>query len=269
MPHPTGIEIFCINKNQVDREAVRQWLDHMGATTYEIPEAATPSDAVVGLAAKLCYRSFEVGLNENVTRVRKDWVDYIDNILASEHGSVLHHASYTFAIEGLSRVCTAEMNRHSAGVGISEASMRYIRTSDLGYWLPLSIRKNDGDDPNTAVRKHRTREILDEAFAHAERLHKELCDLWHIDEVSFHEKKKLTSLFRRIIPMGVATGVVYTFNFRALRHIIALRSTPAAEEEIAYLAGAIAVHMCREEPNVFGDFEQDENGFWKPKYRKV
>ena len=70
------------------------------------------------MAAKRCYMSFEAGLNPNVTRVRKDLTEYLDNVLKSGHGSVLEHATYTFAIENVSRVFTGELNRHRAGVGI-------------------------------------------------------------------------------------------------------------------------------------------------------
>ena len=38
---------------------------------------------------RLCYRSFEPGLNPNVTRVRPNNAAHLKNIIATGHGSVL------------------------------------------------------------------------------------------------------------------------------------------------------------------------------------
>ena len=48
-----------------------------------------------------------------------------------------------------------------------------------------------------------------------------------------------------------------------------MRASEAAEEEIAYVFGKIAKLMAQEEPMLFGDFSENENGFWAPKYPKV
>lgn len=264
------IFIEVIAKTQIDKPGVRRWLDHIGAVDYELPDEATASDSVIGLAAKLCYRSFQPGLNPNVTRVRSDWHEYMENILRSGHGSVLRHATYTFALEGVSRVLTAEMNRHAAGVAISECSMRYIRFKDIPYWLPFAWRPAPGDNPELARKKRQSREILARSMLRAQEDYLEYCGVWDIDNIeSFHEKKLLTSAFRRSVPMGVSTGVIYTLNFQALRHIIALRSSPEAEEEIAYVAGCMAKTMVESEAPLFGDFRQDDQGFWRPVHLKV
>jgi len=258
MPHLKEIQIFPIARSGIDSDEVREWLASVGASGYEFPK--TP-DAVVGLAAKRCYMSFEPGLNPNVTKVRKDWHKYLTNILKSGHGSVCEHATYSFAIEGITRVCTAELNRHRAGAAISEGSMRYIRFDDIGFWMPLLFRGED-------QRSVETRKEFFEAFKEDEERYKRLCALWEIENGGFARKKKLTSAFRRIVGMGVSSGGVWTWNFRALRHIIALRSTPHAEEEIALLASMLGKYMVEMEPRLFGDFKQVD-GFWVPEYAKV
>lgn len=308
------IEVFCIAKTSVDRQEVKRWIDHLGATGYDIPseEAVTNPALLVALAAKRCYLSFEPGtLNPNVTKVRKDITEYLDNVLKSSHGSVLEHACYSFAIEGVSRVFTGELNRHRAGVGISEGSMRYIRYQDIPWWMPPSIKLTfdeenlrqrvceeiqDSYTRSGVVRDMDDQVILDKftadervaisvlnkklASQHVFRDHMvmteqnyaKLQDIWKEElapESKFHAKKQVTSMMRRIIPMGVATGGVWTFNLRAIRHIIALRASEAAEEEIAYVFGKIAKFITEQEPALFGDFTQDENGFWRPRYVKV
>jgi thymidylate synthase (FAD) len=268
------IKIFNIARTEVDREEVRRWLDHVGANGYEIPDEATASSPalLIALAAKRCYMSFEPGLNPNVTKVRRDMVAYFDNILLSRHGSVLEHAVYSFAIEGISRVFTAEMNRHRAGWAISEGSLRYIRfDKDIPWWLPTSLQPNEKDDPDLALRKARSVEIFRRAFGHQEECYAELLQVWDMDAShhNFHYKKVVTSCLRRIVGLGVATGGVWTGNMRALRHVIAMRATEAAEEEIFYVFDQIARMMVAKEPLIFNDFKTDENGFWTPEHWKV
>jgi thymidylate synthase (FAD) len=268
------IEIFNIARTVVDREEVRRWLDHIGATNYEIPEDGAVSNPalLIALAAKRCYMSFEPGLNPNVTKVRKDMTDYIDHILESGHGSVLEHSVYTFALEGISRVFTAEMNRHRAGWAISEGSLRFIRfDKNIPWWLPTSLQINPGDDADLAMRKARSVSVFDKAFRHQEECYGELLKIWDMEtgHHNFSYKKKVTSCLRRIVGLGVATGGVWTGNIRALRHVITMRASEAAEEEIFYVFQKIGCMMIEKEGLLFGDFSPNENGALIPKYKKV
>lgn len=269
------IEIFNIARTTVDREAVRKWLDHIGADDWEIPSSTDLTDPalLVALAAKRCYMSFEVGLNPNITRVRSDLVAYLDNILASGHGSVLEHSVYTFALEGVSRVFTAEMNRHRAGWAISEGSLRFIRfDKDIPWWLPTCLKGNPKDDTDLDLRKHKTRVVFIRAFRQMMENYAECLEIWDMKEGhhNFSYKKKMTSCFRRIIGLGVATGGVWTGNLRALRHVIALRANePMAEEEIFHVFSRIGEIMVEREKALFGDFSQETgSGFQNTqKYR--
>jgi len=299
------IEIFNIARTEVDREAVKRWLDFIGVSEdFELPEDGALSDPalLVAVAAKRCYKSFEVNpdLNPNVTRIRKDWVEYLDNVLAVGHGSVIEHSVYTFAIENVSRVFTAEMNRHRAGWAISEGSMRFIRFGEaVPYWEPTSIQGPDVLDKNSLStlqdisytyiktlltyvdafkvdtleeKKHATRVLFERHFSNMRDWYGLLEHIWK-DELAkdstFKQKKDLTSLFRRGIGMGCATGGVWTGNLRAIRHVITMRCAPGAEEEILHVYGRIIVMMKEKEPTLFGDFYQDDAGFWRPKYVKV
>lgn len=276
MPRIVDIEVFNIGRTMVDGGEVTRWLRRLGVSDEaraELMDADTSDPAcLIALAAKRCYMSFEPGLNKNVSRVRSDMVAYFDNILASGHGSVLEHAVYSYAIEGISRVCTAELNRHRAGWAISEGSMRFIRFDEsIPFWMPFSLRDKAGDDPDLAYRKQATREIFMDVFTYIEGCYGKLLRIWNMDEgnKNFDYKKKVTSCLRRIVPMGVATGGVWTGNIRALRHMITLRTEPGAEEEIAHLGRLIGADIVRREPMLFQDFGPLPSGAWVPKNRKV
>jgi thymidylate synthase (FAD) len=75
----------------------------------------------------MCYRSWEPGLNPNVSRVRTDSAQYLGNVVRSQHGSVLEHANFTFVLHNVSRVLTHELIRHRAGSAFSQESLRYVR----------------------------------------------------------------------------------------------------------------------------------------------
>lgn len=270
------IEIFNISRTQVDQAEVARWMERLGVSQSLADNDTSEPAQLIALAAKRCYMSFEPGLNPNVTRVRSDMVSYFDNILRSGHGSVLEHAVYTYAIEGVSRVFTAEMNRHRAGWAISEGSLRFIRfDQDIPYWLPLSLRENPNDDPELADKKFRSRHLFDWAFERAEEVYGDLLKIWDMKEgdKNFDYKKRVTSCLRRIVPLGVATGGVWSGNIRALRHVIALRTDPAAEEEIAHVFRRIGNDIMTREPLLFQDFHQDFPGDGHapliPAYRKV
>lgn len=309
MPTQVPIELFNIASTRVNKDEVERWLKFLGANEFEIPDDGAVSNPalLIALAAKRCYMSFEAGLNPNVTKVRKDYADYFDNILASGHGSVLEHSVFTFALENVSRVFTAEMNRHRAGWAISEGSLRFIRFGEnIPYWVPTSIQGpdtervlSDIDHGYYAVhddefhgfdfdglaksikkeeapltldeRKHWSRVVFLQAFANQEAAYRALVALWDMDETdkNFSYKKKVTSMMRRIVGLGVATGGVWSGNARALRHVLTMRCSPAAEEEILHVFSRIAKRMQEQEPLLFGDFYQDDDGFWCPKYVKV
>lgn len=270
MPHNVEIKTFFIAKSKIDESEVCDWMDYLKANEFKLNfDSKTDAESLIELAGRRCYMSFQPGLNPNVKKIREDITEYIDNIMKSAHGSVLEHYYFTFAIEGVSRVFTGEMNRHRAGWAISEGSMRYIRFEDIGWWMPPSMVVKDTDDEEVKNAKLRTQYIFNRAFGQMEENYSDLLKTWDLDGNNFHYKKTMTSMFRRIIGMGVATGGVWTGNIRALRHVLTMRTTPAAEEEICFVFSNIMKRIKDLEPILFGDFVQDEFGFWSPRYLKI
>jgi thymidylate synthase (FAD) len=253
---------------------VSAWLKDMGADEFEAEYSNGDHDGisdpafVVALAAKQCYMAFQPSLNPNLTKVRKDMVEYLENILKQAHGSVMEHAVYTYGINGCSRVFTGEINRHRAGVAISERSMRYIRYQNIEFWMPLCFR--DDGEIGTLQQREASRTVLTTAFEMQEAMMHQFEIIWQ-DQLmggNFHTKKVLTSAFRRGIGMGIATGGVWSFNLRAMRHILALRTSAGAEEEIVHGCMKIGRDIIEDCPELFADF-QEKNGSLVPTYWKV
>ena len=100
-----------------------------------------------------------------------------------------------------------------------------------------------------------------------------LADHFKIEEMKdFDRKKKLTSTFRRVAPLGLSTGIVVTFNIRSLRWIIEQRTSRHAEHEIRLVFNEVADIAAREWPYLFPDFTfnmVDGVPEWVPNYSKV
>ena len=197
-------EVYLISYPQLDEDEVKRWLKDIGGEKVLEHLTGDAAEKVIELAGRECYRSFDVGLNPNITKVRTDSEEYIGNLIQSEHGAVLEHAQCVWVFENISRVLTHELVRHRAGVGYSQVSLRYVRLNNLSFWLPPEIESNP-----EAVK------LFEETFKTLEQAQNKLAEIYGIDDESFKTKKKLTSAFRRIAPIGLATGIVFSCNMRA------------------------------------------------------
>lgn len=261
----TQPKVYLVSRPRIDSSILENYLEAAGGEDwyddrFPLENHVNPdSETLVELGGKICYRSWKPGLNPNVTKVREDRHEYLENILASGHGSVLEHASWSFVFRHVSRVFTHELIRHRAGVAISQESMRYVRLTEIPFWIPDWILEDE-----EATR------IVVEAIEAQEKAVKKLSDHLDIDNMkSFHKKKKATSFLRRIVGNGVTTDLLWTCNARELRHVIEARTSAAAEEEMQLVFGNVAELMIREAPELFGDFEHQADGSYKPKYSKV
>lgn len=258
----TEHKTFLIASTQLHVPAVKEWLGFLGGLKVLDTMQGAPPEQLVELAARRCYKSFDVGLNPNITKVRTDSEEYHANILAQRHGSVLAHATCTFAIEDASRIFTHEHVRNSIGNAFSQESLRYVRLNDIPIWIPTVIA-NDPEAMSRIVLHVRDAEYLQTWLA----------EHFKIDSLPFAAKKQLTSAFRRFAPMGVSTGIVTTFNMRSLRWSIDQRTEQSAEEEIRIVFDQIAEISVKQWPFLFQDFTpmklSDGTTQWKPDYSKV
>ncbi len=253
--------IHLIARPSVDLEGMRAYLEEVGGASWldrrlEASEE-NAGELLVEFSGRMCYRSWEPGLNRNVTRIRTDQREYFGNLLRSLHGSVLEHANYSFAFHNVSRVFTHELVRHRAGSAFSQESLRYVRLTDIGFRVPPALEP-----------------VRDQVVSLVEQLEEfqvTAAETLGLDDdgVPFSVKKEVTSALRRLAPIGLSTDIVWTANVRTLRHVIEMRTAPGAEEELRLVFDRVARTMLDEAPGLFQDFIQDENGSWIPEHRKV
>ena len=193
-------EVHLIARPQLDYDEIARYLADVGGSSWlerldrgELDEVLNDPQNLAEFAGRLCYRSWEPGLNPNVTRVRTDQTAYLTNILASMHGSVLEHVSFSFVLHNVSRVATHELVRHRPGVAISQESLRFVRLTDLPFWFPEWAE----EDPELMKRATDLLERMEE-------FQRWMADHFGLDEegVPFAVKKHRTSFMRRFAPEG-------------------------------------------------------------------
>lgn len=232
-----------------------KWIERIRPTMSALGRG--DGEVLVEAAGRICYRSWDVGLNVNVTKVREDSSSYLLNILQTKHGSVLEHANYSFIFEDVSRVFTHELVRHRAGVAISQESLRYVRLHDLGFRIPPALEP--------------MRHTIIEMLEHLEDFQRTAADIYKLDAegVPFSEKKRVTSALRRLAPLGLSTSMIWTANVRTLRHVISMRTAKDAEEEIRLVFDQVATIMQEWAPMLFSDYSKNADGEWITPYWKV
>jgi thymidylate synthase (FAD) len=261
--HETSPKVFLIARPSIDLDGMSAYLKDVGGESWlerrltESEGRPNGGELIVEFGGRACYRSWEPGLNPNVTKVRTDQREYFANILRSAHGSVLEHANYSFAVRNCSRVFTHELIRHRAGSAFSQESLRYVRLTDIGFRVPPALEP--------------VREQVLSIVEQLEELQVSAAKELGIDEegVPFHVKKEVTSALRRLAPIGLSTDIVWTANARTLRHVIEMRTAEGAEEELRLVFDTIARTMQSEAPGLFQDFTRRDDGSWVPEHHKV
>lgn len=257
--------VFLVAKTAIDSPQMMAYLRAVGGRDWwSDHDLGSAAEQLTEFAGRLCYRSWKPGLNPNVTKVRSASGEYLRNILAQKHGSVLEHVSYSFVFHNVSRILTHELARHRAGTAISQESMRYVRLTDIPIWLPDWVRDEGAHDAEML-------ENLRHLLARMEWMQRWMAGRFGLDDpgVPFSRKKALTSFMRRFAPDGVATSVLWTANVRTLRHVIEVRTAEGAEEEIRLVFGKVAEILREEAPVLFGDFTRHDDGSWVPQWSKV
>ena len=257
-------KVIKLAETRVDKSAARLVMNEYGSVANKwlsghLSEWKSDSEMLIEIAGRVCYKSFGKGLNPNISKVRAVSKDYFENVLKKGDGSILEHASVTFALMWVSRVFTHQLVRHRAGTAFSQESMRYVRAKEIRIpsydsWVPAEISQ-------------RTKKQILEALKRAELSYRAIQARvpWH--DLSFDGKKRVTSAIRRILPQGIATVIIFTANHRTLRWLIEMRTDQSAEIEIRKVFGRIAEVCIRDYPLIYSDFRMVPSPDGIPQYK--
>src|SRR5512144_1114684 len=98
-------------------------------------------ERTVALAARLCYSPADIDeLQEKISSA--DIRKFLEKIMSLGHQSVLEHASFTFGVDGISRVTSHQLVRHRVA-SFSQQSQRYVSHKErFAVVTPQSIADN-------------------------------------------------------------------------------------------------------------------------------
>ena len=166
----------------------------------------------VATAARLCYAP--VGAAELMETLSDEKIESVlATILSSGHLSTLEHASYTFAIDGVSRAMTHQLVRHRIA-SFNQQSQRYVEfAEEPEFVLPQSVA-----DAGVA---EEFGQAVEAAFA----AYRKLVDAGVPAEDA-----------RYLLPNACETKIVTTMNIRELLHFFSLRCCNRAQWEIRAVA---------------------------------
>lgn len=187
-------------------------------------------ERVVAQAAKLCYSP--VGVEAIAEKLTEEKIrSFIKMLAEAGHLSAFEHASFTFAIEGVSRALTHQLVRHRIA-SYSQQSQRYVVADSLHIdaVVPEKIDNSEFRDEYRGFLKS-------------------VNDLY--------QKMVLGGIpqedARYILPNATPTKIVVTMNARELLHFFELRCCNRAQWEIHALADEMLRLARRAAPNLFAN----------------
>ena len=264
---------------------------------YKVPDDGDNFTRLGAFAAKGCYDSFgEEG------RANKD--NQLA-ILEYRHGSVLEHLNITLFIEGITRGCSLELNRHRT-FSISQRSTRYVAEEEsaivlepyfaqlfrelepkidrysnrfraASYPSPMEVLRSreevGGVDNAIAQKLQKSRLLLQHLNSQCESISKyeqqveELMIMNPYELEKFDLRKWARGKARNLLPHGIETRGTYTSNIRGWRWFIEARSESNAETEIRSLSNKVLLALQNVAPLYFQDFESSEDHEGIPEWK--
>ena len=193
-------------------------------------------EKTVAAAAKLCYsHSGASELDQDLTDT--DIEKFLTILMNMGHYSPIEHATFTFAIEGVSRVLTHQLVRHRVA-SFSQQSQRYVSENNFDFIIPPNISQSQ-----------KANEIFIETMDNLQSSYCKLRELIQEDTANrlikegMSEKKAVAAAekianedARFALPNACETKIVVSMNARELRHFFNQRCCERAQWEIRELA---------------------------------
>ena len=203
------------------------------------------ADALCKFAGQTCYASFG---DKRTPHTEEGNAKYFKNIKESSHGSICEHANFSFFMYGLSRSLTHELIRHRAGWAYSQLSQRYVDGKMLRF---VETEKYQND-----YALHRMFEDWIDLSAGQYQLRQgRMLLMKNPDDISRDTRKAINQEARRCLPNETETFLVGTANARAIRHVLEMRGSTHADDEIRRWALALHKEVKHVSDNLFSDYE--------------
>jgi len=193
-------------------------------------------ESTISAAARLCYSRADVKRIVSNTKDGKSR-EFLEKLISMGHMSPLEHASFTFAIEGISRACSHQLVRHRLA-SYSQQSQRYVgKEGGFHYIIPPAIRDN------IELRQcyAKIMEIIGDTYQ----------DLVNKLMKDGRSKEEAREDARFVLPNAAETKIIMTMNARELLHFFSQRLCMRAQWEIREMAIEMLKLVRRIVPDIF------------------
>ncbi len=205
--------------------------------------AHTPDiEKVIASAAKLCYS--QVGVEEISESMDTEQANvFLEKLMTFGHYSPLEHASFTFAVEGVSRVLTHQLVRHRIA-SYSQQSQRYVKLDQFEYIIPPAIEENEVAKALFVKAMQSDQETYNQLteVLEATLIEKNMQSGMSEKKARAAAEKKAIEDARFVFPNACESKIVLTMNLRSLHNFFEHRCCERAQWEIR----ALAVEMLRQ-----------------------
>lgn len=208
----------------------------------------TPNpEETIAMAARLCYSPADIeSLKDKIGA--KDQKAFVEKLMKMGHMSPVEHASFTFAVEGISRACSHQLVRHRLA-SFSQQSQRYVSESrqeakgegqeaqTFDYIVPPSIAKD-----------REARKAFENLMAEAQRTYDYIVARLNADGVKGEAANQDA---RFVLPNAAETKIIVTMNARELLHFFKQRCCMRAQWEIRKMAEEMLLLCHKVAPVIF------------------
>lgn len=197
----------------------------------------TPNpEETVSMAAKLCYSPSDIESLKGRIEA-KDQKAFVEKLVKMGHMTPIEHASFTFAIEGISRACSHQLVRHRLA-SYSQQSQRYVSEErGFDYIIPPSI-KEDEELKKTFIA------FMEEA----QRTYNVMVKGLNKQGI---EGESANQDARFVLPNAAETKIMVTMNARELLHFFRQRCCNRAQWEIRYMSEKMLELVKDVAPTIF------------------
>ncbi len=197
----------------------------------------TPNpEATIAMAAKLCYSPSDIASLKEKTAA-KDQKGFVEKLMKMGHMSPIEHASFTFAVEGISRACSHQLVRHRLA-SYSQQSQRYVsEEAGFDYVIPPTI-KGDAELEKYFV----------EFMAKAQKAYNQIVKKLNKKGIAGEAANQDA---RFVLPNAAETKIMITMNARELLHFFRQRCCNRAQWEIRAMATEMLKLVNSIAPTVF------------------
>jgi len=213
-------------------------------------------------AARTCYSPRVVEIDE-ITEGQRQRIGPLT--FAGGHHTVFQHATFEFALEGISRQLVWSFLHSFPFYNTEQQSQRYVRLDEVAAYVPPSLQDSDRELFCASItRAWRAYGELTEKLRGL--AHEQLSELWHLKQrqseafgrsVAKEAEKKAIETARYVVPIAAHTAMVYTVSGIVLHRLRRMAAACDVPEEARAVVAQMVAEVERVDPMLMQQIGQE------------